>query len=214
MLGTIAPSEVFSCTISFRFFSVFPTVLTQSMLESAAARIVSAVTATTMGANFRSILSTSGSITGWKITQHDEDERIISVGQANYGSPLVGLGAASKTPQDAVVISLRTGEPGARGRGRIYVPALAAVLGTGFKFTTPGPAAMAADFKALFKLIGDQLNAELAANSYAVTVVLAVRSVTGHVSYDVSRLQCGDVLDTQRRRRDALPEAYVSVAYP
>lgn len=214
MLGAIAPSELFSCTICYRFASVFGTVMSQAMLESAAARLVNQITATTMGANLRSILSTAGSITGWKISQHEENEKVVSVGQANYPAPLAGIGAPSKTPQDSVVISLRTGTPGARGRGRIYVPALAATLGTGFKFTAPGPAAMAADAKALFKLIGDQLNLELAQNSFVATVELAVRSVTAHECFYVNRLQVGDILDTQRRRRDALPEAYVSTSYP
>jgi hypothetical protein len=30
----------------------------------------------------------------------------------------------------------------------------------------------------------------------------------------VTRLQVGDIIDTQRRRRDTLPENYLTIAYP
>jgi hypothetical protein len=41
-----------------------------------------------------------------------------------------------------------------------------------------------------------------------------VRSVKNHHCYDVKSIQVGSILDTQRRRRSALPETYLSVAYP
>ena len=46
------------------------------------------------------------------------------------------------------------------------------------------------------------------------TVELAVRSITGHTSYQVNQLRAGDVLDTQRRRRDKLVESYATSQYP
>jgi hypothetical protein len=41
---------------------------------------------------------------------------------------------------------------------------------------------------------------------------LAVRSKTTGTTPHVNRMRVGDVLDTQRRRRDNLPEAYQQVA--
>lgn len=214
VLGGMSGGEVWSTTVSYRFFSLFETTLTQTMLDSAAQRIVTAVDSTTLSTDFKQLLSTSASITGWRITQHDEDEKTIGVGQANYPTPLAGTGNPSKSPQDAIVISLRTGVPGARGRGRVYWPALGATTGTTFKLTSPVNTFIVQSAASLFDLIGDQLNAELAANSYAVTVELAVRSITNHASYQVSQLRVGDVLDTQRRRRDALVETYATSGYP
>jgi hypothetical protein len=48
----------------------------------------------------------------------------------------------------------------------------------------------------------------------ALRVALSVRSGTDHVCRDVTSIQVGSVLDTQRRRRDVLPETYNSVTYP
>ena len=96
----------------------------------------------------------------------------------------------------------------------MYWPALAAPLGTDFKITSANSLGYATAAAQLLKLIGDQINAEWAANSIAVTTELAVRSTTDHVSRKVERIQVGDVLDTQRRRRDRLSETYSVVNYP
>lgn len=214
MLGAISGGEVWSTTVCYRFFELFATTLTQQVLDSAANRLVTGIKSTTLPDNFRALLSASGSITGWRITQHDENEKTIGVGQANYASPIVGANPPSKTPQDALVISLRTGQPGARGRGRVYFPAMGASLTPSFKLNAPTNAQVVSDAAVLFDLVGDQLNAELAANSLAVTVELAVRSVTGHTSYKVNQLRVGDVLDTQRRRRDRIIENLATTGYP
>jgi hypothetical protein len=42
----------------------------------------------------------------------------------------------------------------------------------------------------------------------------AVRSTKTHTTPHIVRMQCGDVLDTQRRRRDHLPEVYASITMP
>ncbi|MGK4456075.1 hypothetical protein, partial [Klebsiella pneumoniae] len=73
------------------------------------------------------LLSTNGSVTGFRVENRGEDEELLNVGEAAYTSPITGTGTASKSPQDAITISLRTSTPGARGRGRIYWPALGAV---------------------------------------------------------------------------------------
>lgn len=213
-LGSLGNGEVWSCGLTYRYFEIFGSQMTQTMLESVVQRIITAVTPTGLGTRLRNLMSSSATLTGWRVEQHNEDESINAVAQNNYGTAISGSGTATKTPQDSCVISLRTDTPGATGRGRIYWPALGATLSTSYKLTTPAPADVLVDAKALFKLIGDQLNAELAANSYAVTVELAVRSPTNHVSRKVVRLQAGDVLDTQRRRRDKLAEAYAATTYP
>lgn len=213
-LGALGNGEVWSCGLNYRYFELFGSQMSQSMLESTVQRIITAVTGTSLGPRLRALMSSSATLTGWRVEQHDEDESINAVAQNNYGTAISGTGTATKTPQDSCVISLRTDTPGATGRGRIFWPALGATLSAAYKLTTPAPADVLTDAKALFKLIGDQLNAELAANSMAVTVELAVRSPTNHVSRKVVRLQAGDVLDTQRRRRDKIVEAYAATTYP
>jgi hypothetical protein len=41
---------------------------------------------------------------------------------------------------------------------------------------------------------------------------LSVRSTTSHATHHVNRIQIGNVIDTQRRRRDTLIEAYATAA--
>jgi hypothetical protein len=46
------------------------------------------------------------------------------------------------------------------------------------------------------------------------SVGLSVWSRTGATSHVISKLLVGDVLDTQRRRRDAYQETYQTQAFP
>lgn len=213
-LGRIGSSEKWSCGIAWRNFELFEATMTQTMIESLANRLITGIPSGSIPSILKSTWSNAVAITGWRVEQHSEDEKLTNVGEAAYAAAPVGSGSMSKSPQDALVVSLRTSTPGARGRGRIYWPALAVGLNAEFQVTTPTPAQIALATAELFKLIGDQINAEWAANSMAVTTELAVRSITDHRSRKVERLQVGSVLDTQRRRRDSLVETYVMQNYP
>lgn len=212
--GSFSGVETWSSGVNFSFFASVFGGFSQTQCESIVQRLITNIPLATWPAALRALLSTTGSITGWRVETHQEDESISAVAENNYAAAIAGTGGATKSPQDCVVFSLRSGTPGARGRGRMYWPALGCTLGAGFKISAPTPLAIAGDAKALLKLIGDQLNAELAANSVAATVELAVRSQVGHENNPVIRVQVGDVLDTQRRRRDALVESYAVTAYP
>lgn len=214
ILGGMGSTEVWSCSTSWRNFELFPATMTQTMIESLATRIKTNVSGVGIGTALRSLISNQGEIRGFRVEQHGEDEKLTNVAESFYAGPSVGTGSPSKTPQDAVVISLRTSTPGARGRGRVYWPAAGAGLSTDFRLAAPTPAQIALQAAQMFDLIGNQINAEWAANSFAVTTELAVRSVTDHQSRKVERLQVGDILDTQRRRRDSMVENYVQQGYP
>lgn len=213
-LGSLSGVEEWSSGVSYRFFQLSFVDMSQAQLESLVQRLITNVTTSTLGSSLKSALSPAATLTGWRVESHGEDERLLAVAQNNYAAAISGTGSATKSPQDSIVFSFRTDTPGARGRGRTYWPALGLTLGAGFKLAPATVTGLAGDAKALYKLIGDQINAELAANSLAATVELAVRSGTDHVSRFVNRLQVGDVLDTQRRRRDNLVEAYTVVSYP
>lgn len=213
-LGSIGGVEEWSSGVTYRFFQLSFVSMTQSQLESLVQRLITNIPAATLPAGLKGLLSTAGSLTGWRVESHDENEKLLAVAQNNYAAPIKGTGTPQKSPQDALVISLRTDTPGARGRGRTYWPAIGAGLNATFNLQLPTPQEVADGAKALYKLIGDQINAELAANSLAATVELAVRSGADHLSRQVNRLQVGNVLDTQRRRRDALVESYLVLNYP
>jgi hypothetical protein len=58
------------------------------------------------------------------------------------------------------------------------------------------------------------IDTDLSNNFPGITFDLAIRSRKTHTSPHVVRLQAGNVIDTQRRRRDSLPESYLTQTYP
>lgn len=172
------------------------------------------VTTANLPTSYKTMLSLQGQVDSIRVELRAENEQTLSVNEQLLTASVVGTVAASKTPQDAVVLSLRTSTPGARGRGRQYWPALNATLSSSFQLTAPTPAAIAADTKTWLNAIGTQMNNVYIGNASALRVALAVRSTRDHVCRDVTSIQVGTILDTQRRRRDSLPESYASVIYP
>jgi hypothetical protein len=116
---------------------------------------------------------------------------------------LTGVDAGEMLPfQCATVVSLLTASATRHGRGRFYLPPLAvSVLDTG-RISAAALAVLDTAWTAFF----DSLNTD------GVTPV--VRNRTGHVSTTVTSARIGDVIDTQRRRRNKLTETQVVVAVP
>lgn len=121
-------------------------------------------------------------------------------------NPIVaGVGVPSKPAQCTRVYSLGTGISGRRYRGRVYLPALATSMTTAGKATVP--ANTAAEF-------ADFLIDAAAAWPGGGSIRPAVYSATGNIVTEVTSVRVGDVLDTQRRRRDALVENYQEAQIP
>lgn len=214
MRGSLGTTEVWSTSQNWGVFGAAPDTPNQALVDAILLQLRTATTAANVGTSLLQLLATNGTIDGWRVELRAENETILSVAEGLLNTPLVGTLAPSKTPQDAIVVSLRTNTPGPRGRGRIYWPAVGATLSSGFQLTGPTTVNTVSGAKVWLKAIGDAINAGFLAAGMAQTVVLAVRSITDHVCRDVVSLQVGTVLDTQRRRRDALPESYSAVSYP
>jgi hypothetical protein len=145
----------------------------------------------------------------------DADDSLLGVAVAAYsGEQPASSATAVQVAQAAIVLSLRTDAPGASGRGRLYWPAMGAQIGTNLRLTNPTAASMAEAAAAYLNDV--RLAMEAAATSLPPwsSLALAVRSKTTHTTPHVVRVMVGDVIDTQRRRRDALPETYVTSAFP
>lgn len=116
-------------------------------------------------------------------------------------SGITGTGTPNNPFQVARCYSLRTATPGASGRGRVYVPAMAAAVNgaTGKATLVAGVAASLAAF----------LNNLKATSAVSGTVMYpGVHSRSLDQVIPITGVRVGDVLDTQRRRRDALVETY------
>jgi len=109
-----------------------------------------------------------------------------------------------------VVFSLRTNSPGGSGRGRLYWPALGGGITAAGRLGTSNVTAFMGGMKTYLLAIRDIL----AANFPLIGFDVAVRSRATKTTPHVVRMQVGDVVDTQRRRRDHLPESYQQVAIP
>ena len=214
MKGTLGTVETWSTGITYGVFGLSPDVPDQAETDGLAAAIRGATGVTNLPTGLRTLMSTQATIVSVRVERRAEDESTLNVSEGLFGAAIGGTGTATKTPQDAQVFSLRTSTPGARGRGRMYWPALGASLNSTFQVTTPAPSAVVADVKTWLSAIGTAMNGYWTGIGAAKSSGLSVRSVTDHVCRDVNAIQIGSILDTQRRRRDALPEAYVNVVYP
>ena len=116
---------------------------------------------------------------------------------------LTGVAAGEMLPfQCATVISLLTNSATRHGRGRFYLPPLAVSQTDQGRVSAAAMIVLDTAWTAFF----DSLNTS------GITPV--VRNRTGHVSTTVTSARVGNVIDTQRRRRNKLTEVYTVIAVP
>lgn len=157
----------------------------------------------TLSANtaFKALYSSTVSFTPPKCSQVDlATGQIISVHPAS--SSFIGTSISnSLPPQLAVCVSLRTDLSGGRFRGRFYLPA-------------PATTTIAANGRIVTANVSTFANGMALAFAAAITSsptsLLVVYSRVGRSVRLVQSLDVGDVMDTQRRRRDKLVEVRVS----
>lgn len=143
------------------------------------------------------------------VRQINSAGQTIRLSQVTPSAAVAGTGTLQLPNQVATVVSLRTGVPGARGRGRIYLPLLAMSPEPTGRIPASYRTALAATVATML----NGLNSDIAPYGSPSGARLAVASGVGTIGDNpvVVQARVGDVLDTQRRRRDALVEAYVQV---
>lgn len=149
-------------------------------------------------------LMTSGvTISGCRVEQRTLVGGLVAAAEGPRPVPIAGTSSTPHPYQTAMVCSLRTSTPGGHGRGRLYWPATGAPLSS----TTLRPAAATVlnALNGFVSLLAD-ITAEIQAYDAAARPV--VWSRTTNALHQITRLQVGDVLDVQRRRRDTLSESY------
>jgi hypothetical protein len=122
----------------------------------------------------------------------------------NGHAPVTGGHSSANLPTEvAVVASLRTATYSRSGRGRMYLPA-------------PSTGAVEPDGRFLASTQGGLADAM---QTYLSTVTVGaadyfpvIASKTQFALRPVTTVQVGDIFDSQRRRRDALTEVYLSRA--
>lgn len=145
------------------------------------------------------------SITRVRCEFRDIDDGLIEAAETSIDGPFPAQ-PSTKPNQVAVVSTLMTERAGRSYKGRMYWPALGAgmVAGTG-RLDASIRDLIASGVASLLSDIADE-------NPGAAVLVPVVLSRTKREVTPVTAVRVGDVLDTQRRRRDELIENYFSVA--
>ena len=124
-------------------------------------------------------------------------------------TPLVGTGTSVHPYQSSIVISLKTPGVGPSARGRLYWPATGIALDTStYRLSTTNRDGILSAAKTYLSAIETAIQATL---PNANLTVWSRKTANFH---NVNALQVGNVIDTQRRRRDTLIESYASVSFP
>lgn len=207
--GTLGQSENWSVGIAFRQ-SVNSEAPPQADLQQAAV----AIAARTLGTDIKQVVSTAVRSTDVRVEIRSDANALLAAAEAPWTQlDSSGLGA-TKPAQTALVFSLRSTTPGSRHRGRIYWPALAAAISTSTLRLNPADAKkFATQMVAYLDGIETDLKEKLTPSPSLIDWRLGVYSPTLNSLTDITRIEVGDILDVQRRRRDSLPELYASAPY-
>jgi hypothetical protein len=136
---------------------------------------------------------------------------------SDFAPAAVGATAERMPPQVALVASLAGVSPrGVASKGRMYLPGIAAALGSDGKISSVDQGNIATNFQAFLQAV----------NAFAGTPNVVMLASEGSLNRDgtprvggsgpknsqVVNVRVGNVYDTQRRRRNGLAEVYTSRA--
>jgi len=206
ILGTAPGGEVWSVNPVFDPTGEFGSTVNQDALDAAG----NAIAALNPGSGLLSLMSTVLTITGARVEVRDDStDALIGITNQVRTTPATGTGTPVRGAQAALVFSLRTNTPGGSGRGRLYWPCIASAITTQLRLG-------ATDVTSALNAMGVYLHAMEDALATAFPTIgfdLSVRSRQTHTTPHVNKIQVGNVIDTQRRRRDAMIEDYQTLAF-
>lgn len=210
--GVIASGERWSINPTFDPDGELPSDFPQASLNA----MVTAALAVPIPTNLKTSLSTAANLASARLEVRDSGtDALMRVAEDALTVPVAGSTGPKMPPQCALVISTRTNTPGARGRGRLYWPAPGLSLAAGtMRISAPTTAQLVADAATYFKGLQDALFTSSGGGAPWQSISLCVRSRANKQSPHVTRLEVGDVVDTQRRRRDTLIESRDTSAFP
>jgi len=207
--GRIGTAEEFSVGASFTIDNDV-----ENWDQPSAIAIVAAIQAIPTPAALLDCFPISVALTGVRLEGHADTGATIGAAEAGYAPERTGTGiGAPHPPQTALVLSMKSSTTGQSGRGRLYWPAMSVELNSAFQVSDPSNTALVTAFASYLSDVSDAIQANAGLFPWT-TVSLAVASPTLGTQAPVSRLEVGNILDTQRRRRNNLVEQRATVAYP
>lgn len=199
--GALPGGEVWSVN------PVFAPTVPLSVSTDECLAIATAIDAVAVPAGVTAVMNGTTTVTGCRVEARNVDGTLEAVAEHLKTTPVAGTGATSHPYQTSLVLSLRTADSTARGKGRLYWPATGAqISATTLRMAT---AAQQAFVDGLNTYLGG-IRTAIRANAGLTTATLVVWSRASSSTRVVLTLRAGDVLDTQRRRRDTLVESYLT----
>lgn len=198
MLGTLPAGEQFSAGFWVAHHSVgsqtalktLVDLIVDKWVDHAAERFVEIIPPSAAYTHIRAYSYASGN-----------DGHAQFVAEGNIGtSQGTGTGSTVIPLQTCMVVSLRTDNPGASHRGRMYLPACANIMSTNGFFSNSTCDDVGGAAASFFNSVNDELDGEVA--------VISQRLAT---STAVTQLQVDNRPDIQRRRADKQVPTHVSV---
>jgi len=171
--------------------------------------VATALAASAVNGGFTGAWGVTTFLTGYRVEARSYAGVLENQAEATRATGVIGTGNAPHPYQTSIVISLRTSQVGASGRGRLYVPATGMQIGSAN--LRPTTATVQAFLTGAYITLGSMTTAIRATFAGAN---LAVWSRKLAVANNVTALQVGDILDVQRRRRDVLVEGYTNQVWP
>lgn len=170
-----------------------------------AAAVATAINGVTLGGTIQGLNPGSVRLTGTRVEARNLAGELENVAEVARGTPLAFTGANQHPLQTSLVISLRTTDSTARGKGRMYWPATGVALASAtHRFTPTTTSGVVTEFVTYLQNIRTAIRGVGGFTSAS----LVVWSRTTPKKSVVIQLRVGDVPDVQRRRRDKLVESY------
>lgn len=201
ILGTTVGGEVWSVNPVFDPTGEFPGGVSQTALDAAATAIMNIA----IPADLKTLLSTALSQIGCRLeVREDSNDTLIALSEATFPDNQPGTGTPKMGAQSAIVVSVLTNTPGARGRGRIYWPAVGATINSSLRLSAPTTTNVVNAMVTYMQAIETALGAAFPTIGFN----LSVRSKASHATPHAVRLRVGNVIDSQRRRQDQFVESF------
>jgi hypothetical protein len=146
------------------------------------------------------------SITGVTCLFRNDVGATVVQSEGTLATPASGSVGATMPPQISMVATLQSNVPGRRARGRLYWPAQGATIVSSTLRVSPAQATNVAGVTA--NLLEDAAGAWPGPENIRPAVISSI----GGTATPIVSVRVGDVLDTQRRRRDQFLENFVTEA--
>lgn len=207
ILGTMPGGEVWSVNPVWQIGGVSTS---EDVTDAMAAAMATACAAVSVPAGILAAFSGQTNLTAMRVEARRWNGELAAIAEAPKSPTGAGSGTAPHPFQTSIVTSLKTGAPGGSGRGRLYWPATGlSINGVDLRVPNTELNNLLSGVKTYLTSLTSALDASLVNSP-----ILSVWSRTNASTLPVTSIQAGNVLDTQRRRRDAVPETRASVSFP